>query len=149
MFQHCACSIDTPAQVFESDEQKEKKAIDAYNQYMYQLNRAATNQNKFITAAKWFIRSIIGQQGLSKDAKERLSIASKIIGKGNIALAKKVCKLEQQYKDIQLSLFESSNDEKVARISAIIEDELQALNKKMIERNGEPYIYFCTNKVNN
>lgn len=149
MFQHCACAIETLAIVFERDAQKEQKAIDAYNQYMYQLNKAATNQNKFITAAKGFIRSIIGQQGLSKDAKERLNIASKIIGKGNIALAKKVCKLEQQYKDIQLSLFESSADDKIARINAIIEEELHALTRKMIERNGEPYIYFYTNKVNN
>jgi hypothetical protein len=70
------------------------------------------------------------------------------MGKGDVALARKVCKLASQYHDIQLSLFEASAEDKMARISAIIENELKELNKKMIERNGEPYIYFCTNKVN-
>ena len=31
--------------------------------------------------------------------------------------------------------------------ASIVEEDLKVLNKKMSERNGEPYIYFCTNKV--
>jgi len=83
---------------------------------------------------------------LSPEAKQRLNIASTVIGKGDVALARKVCRLEQQYKDIQLSLFESSDEEKMARVNAIVEEELKALNRQMIERHGKPYIYFGLNK---
>lgn len=147
MFQYCACSPDTPAVNIPMDADTAQTAIMAYNTHVAKIYRAATSNNKSITKAKSFIREIISQQGLSDNAKQRLSIASKIMGKGDVALARKVCKLADKYHDLQLSLFESSAEEKMAHISSVIEDELKALNRKMIERNGEPYIYFCTNKV--
>ena len=147
MFQCCACSPDTPAVNMPMDADTAQTAIMAYNTHVAKIYRAATSNNKSITKAKSFIREIISQQGLSDNAKQRLSIASKIMGKGDVALARKVCKLADKYHDLQLSLFESSAEEKMAHISSVIEDELKALNRKMIERNGEPYIYFCTNKV--
>ena len=125
-----------------------EQAILAYNTHVAKIYKAATSNNKHITNAKLFIREIISKPGLSHDAKQRLNIASRIMGKGDVALARKVCKLAEQYHDIQLSLFEESEADKTSRISAIIEEELKALNRKMIERNGEPYIYFCVNKVN-
>ena len=149
MFTHCACEENTPSANIDMDPQLAEQAILTYNTHVAKIYRAATSNNRYITNAKLFIREIISQQGLTNDAKQRLSIASRIMGKGDVALARKVCRLADQYHDIQLSLFESSEEEKMSRISAIIEEELKALNRKMIERNGEPYIYFCTNKVNN
>lgn len=148
MFQHCICTEKTESAGCAMDEHLAETAILAYNTHVAKIYKAATSNNKNITNAKLFIREIISQQGLSNEAKQRLNIASRIMGKGDVALARKVCKLASQYHDIQLSLFEASAEDKMARISAIIENELKELNKKMIERNGEPYIYFCTNKVN-
>ena len=34
----------------------------------------------------------------------------------------------------------------MARVNAIVEEELKALNRQMIERHGKPYIYFGLNK---
>lgn len=148
MFQHCACDINTPSANIDLDKQLAEQAILAYNTHVAKIYRAATSNNKFITKAKDFIREIIGA-GISPDAKTRLHIASRIMGKGDVALARKVCKLADQYRDLQLSLFEATAEDKMARISGIIEEDLKALNRKMIERNGEPYIYFCSNQVNN
>ena len=147
MFQYCACTPDTPSAQIEMDEHVAETAILAYNTHIAKIYKAATSNNKAITTAKLFIREIISEPGLTPNAKQRLSIASRIIGKGDVALARKICKLAQQYHDIQLSLFESTAEEKMAHISSIVEEDLKVLNKKMIERNGEPYIYFCTNKV--
>ena len=147
MFLHCACKEDTPPVDRLRDEQKEKQAIEAYNIYMSKLTKVAASQNKSIIASKAFIRTIISQAGLSAGAKQRLQIASKIISKGDVALAKKVCRLEQQYSDIQQSLFETTPEDKIARISSVIEDELKALTQKMIERNGAPYIYYSLQKT--
>lgn len=149
MFQLCACDEDTQSASVEMDEAQAEKAILAYNTHVAKIYRAATSNNKYITNAKGFIREMVSQGGLSADAKQRLSIASRIMGKGDVALARKVCKLADQLHDLQQSLFETTMEDKMARVSGIIEEELKALNRKMIERNGEPYIYFCTNKVNN
>lgn len=149
MFQLCSCDEDTESASVEMDSSMAEKAILSYNTHVAKIYRAAISNNKFITKAKTFIREIVSQPGLSNEAKQRLNIASKIMGKGDVALARKVCKLSDQYHDIQLSLFEATYEEKIARMSGIIEEELKALNKKMIARNGEPYIYFCMNKVNN
>lgn len=148
MFQHCACTPDTSSANIDLDPELAKLAITAYNVHVAKIYRAATTNNKFIIKAKTFIREIIGA-GLTPDAKTRLNIASRIMGKGDVALARKVCKLADQYHDIQQSLFETTDEDKMTRISSIIEEELKALNRKMIERNGEPYIYFCSNQVNN
>ena len=148
MFEHCACAQDTPSANIDLDLELAKLAITTYNVHVAKIYKAATSNNKFITKAKTFIREIIGA-GLSNDAKARLNIASRIMGKGDVALARKVCKLADQYHDLQQSLFETTADDKMARISGIIEEDLKALNRKMIERNGEPYIYFCSNQVNN
>ena len=146
MFQQCACTPETASANIARNEAKEQIALDAYNLYTHKLTKAAASQNKFITAARGFIRTFISTAGLSPEAKQRLNIASTVIGKGDVALARKVCRLEQQYKDIQLSLFESSDEEKMARVNAIVEEELKALNRQMIERHGKPYIYFGLNK---
>lgn len=148
MFQLCACTRETESANVDFDPHLAEQAILAYNTHVAKIYKAATSNNKHITNAKLFIREIISKPGLSHDAKLRLNIASRIMGKGDVALARKVCKLAEQYHDLQLSLFEESEADKTARISAIIEEELKALNRKMIERNGEPYIYFCVNKVN-
>ena len=146
MFQQCACTPETASANIARNEAKEQIALDAYNLYTHKLTKAAASQNKFIAAARGFIRTFISTAGLSPEAKQRLNIASTVIGKGDVALARKVCRLEQQYKDIQLSLFESSDEEKMARVNAIVEEELKALNRQMIERHGKPYIYFGLNK---
>lgn len=149
MLQKCECAEDTPCCNTLVSEEQQKASLQAYNAYMSKIYRAATGRNKNIEDARLFIRHWIAVEGVSQEAKQRLSIASRIIGKGDIALAKKVVALSEQVIGLQQSLFETTQEQKIQRVNEIIERELQSLNQSMIKRYGEPYIYLSINKVNN
>ena len=149
MLQYSACSEDTPACAIPLSEAQQKAAIQAYNVHISKIYRAAIGGNKQIDKARQFIREWIAKEGLSAEAKQRLNIASRIVAKGDTALAKKMVLLFEQVMDLQQSLFETTQEQKMQRVNEIIERELQSLNQSMIQRYGEPYIYLSINKVNN
>ena len=130
-------------------EEQQKAALQAYNVYRSRIYKAATSNNRNIEKARLFIRQWIAVEGVSQEAKQRLAIASRIIGKGDVALAKKVVALSEQVTGLQQSLFETTQEQKIQHVNGIIERELQSLNQSMIKRYGEPYVYLSVNKVNN
>lgn len=145
MFEHCECAENAEGITMDSNEEKDKAAIQEYKTHMARIFRSANTTNRTIIKAKEAIRTWIALPGISIDAKQRLSIASRIIGKGDIAIAKKVVKMAERIADPQQDLFNFNIDD----VNQIVMTELAALNQKMVERFGEPYIYLNTNKVNN
>lgn len=147
MFEYCQCSSDSPLHEYAQDPNIQEQAIQAYNEYVTRIHRAAVGSNKNVTEARNFIRNWISVPGMTKEAKDKLSLASRIIGKGNLALAKKIVKLSLEVGGTQLSITEQSAEEKIAFVNEIIVRELSALNKDMIAKHGTPYIYLAFNKV--
>lgn len=147
MLQHSECSEETKPIEATISEEQQNIAIHTYQMYMSKIYKVAANSNKNIENAKLFIRTQIASKNLSKGAKEKLNIASRIIGKGDIALAKKLVALSKQISE--QSLFETTDEQKMERVNAVIEKELQSLNQDMVKRYGEPYIYWSINKINN
>lgn len=145
MLEACQCQPQTPIVEMQPDNEADKIAITTYNAYMARIFRSANTTNKTITKAREAIRDWIGKPGISAEAKKRLSIASRIIGKGDIAIAKKIVKMAERLAYPQQDLFNFNIDD----VNQIVISELAALNQKMVERFGEPYIYLNTNKVNN
>ena len=84
---------------------------------------------------------------MTKEAKDKLNLASRIIGKGNLALAKKIVKLSQAVGSTQLTITEQTAEDKIAFVNEIIMRELSALSKDMIAKHGTPYIYMAFHKV--
>ena len=147
MFEHCQCAQDTPLHEYALDPAVQDKAIQAYNEYVTRIHRAAVGSNKNVTEAKVFIRNWISVPGMTKEAKDKLNLASRIIGKGNLALAKKIVKLSQAVGSTQLTITEQTAEDKIAFVNEIIMRELSALSKDMIAKHGTPYIYMAFNKV--
>lgn len=147
MFEHCQCPQDTPLHDYAQDPAVQDKAIQAYNEYVTRIHRAAVGSNKNVTEAKVFIRNWISVPGMTKEAKDKLNLASRIIGKGNLALAKKIVKLSQAVGSTQLSITEQTAEDKIAFVNEIIMRELSALSKDMIAKHGTPYIYMAFSKV--
>lgn len=147
MFEYCQCSSDSLLHEYAQDPNIQKQAIQAYNEYVTRIHRAAVGSNKNVTEARNFIRNWISVPGMTKEAKDKLSLASRIIGKGNLALAKKIVKLSLEVGGTQLSITEQSAEEKIAFVNEIIVRELSALNNDMIAKHGTPYIYLAFNKV--
>lgn len=145
MLEACQCQPQTPMEEILPDEDIDKVALNTYNMYIARIFRSAQNTNKSISKAREAIRKWIALPGLSAEAKQRLSIASRIIGKGDIAIAKKVIKMAERIADPQQDLFNFNIED----VNQIVSSELAALNQRMIDRYGEPYIYLHTNKVNN
>lgn len=140
MFEACECDEQTARLSMEISEEKNNAAIQEYKSHMARIFRSANTTNKSLLKAKEAIREWINLPNLSKDAKQRLSIASRIIGKGDIAIAKKIVKMAEKMANPQQDLF---------GFDLMITTELAALNQKMVARFGEPFIYLNTNKVNN
>lgn len=147
MFEHCQCAQDTPLHEYALDPAVQDKAIQAYNEYVTRIHRAAVGSNKNVTEAKVFIRNWISVPGMTKEAKDKLNLASRIIGKGNLALAKKIVKLSQAVGSTQLTITEQTAEDKIAFVNEIIMRELSALSKDMIAKHGTPYIYMAFHKV--
>jgi hypothetical protein len=147
MFELCQCAQDTPLHEYALDPAVQDKAIQAYNEYVTRIHRAAVGSNKNVTEAKVFIRNWISVPGMTKEAKDKLNLASRIIGKGNLALAKKIVKLSQAVGSTQLTITEQTAEDKIAFVNEIIMRELSALSKDIIAKLGTPYIYMAFNKV--
>lgn len=147
MFELCQCAQDTPLHEYALGPAVQDKAIQAYNEYVTRIHRAAVGSNKNVTEAKVFIRNWISVPGMSEEAKDKLNLASRIIGKGNLALAKKIVKLSQAVGSTQLTITEQTAEDKIAFVNEIIMRELSALSKDMIAKHGTPYIYMAFNKV--
>lgn len=147
MFEYCQCSKDTLLIEYEQDPAVQEQAIQAYNEYITRIHRAAVGSNKNVNESRTFIRKWISVPGMTKEAKDKLNLASRIIGKGNLALAKKIVKLSREVGSTQLSITEQTDEDRIAFVNEIILRELSALNKDMIAKHGEPYIYLEINKV--
>ncbi len=147
MFEYCQCSKDTLLIEYEQDSAVQEQAIQAYNEYITRIHRAAVGSNKNVNESRTFIRKWISVPGMTKEAKDKLNLASRIIGKGNLALAKKIVKLSREVGSTQLSITEQTDEDRIAFVNEIILHELSALNKDMIAKHGEPYIYLEINKV--
>lgn len=144
MLEACQCQPETPIIETQPNETANATAINTYNAYMARIFRSAQNTNKSIVKAKEAIRTWIAMPGISADAKLRLSIAGRIISKGDIAIAKKIIKMQERIADPQQDLFNFNIED----VNQIVTTELAALNQRMIDRYGTPYIYLNTNKVN-
>ena len=147
MFEYCQCSKDTLLIEYKQDSAVQEQAIQAYNEYITRIHRAAVGSNKNVNESRTFIRKWISVPGMTKEAKDKLNLASRIIGKGNLALAKKIVKLSREVGSTQLSITEQTDEDRIAFVNEIILRELSALNKDMITKHGEPYIYLEINKV--
>lgn len=147
MFEYCQCSKDTLLIEYEQDSAVQEQAIQAYNEYITRIHRAVVGSNKNVNESRTFIRKWISIPGMTKEAKDKLNLASRIIGKGNLALAKKIVKLSREVGSTQLSITEQTDEDRIVFVNEIILRELSALNKDMIAKHGEPYIYLEINKV--
>jgi len=144
MFEACECDENTQGLSFTLSEETNNAALQEYKSHMARIFRSANTSNKNLISAKETIRKWIALPELSQDARKRLSIAGRIIGKGDIAIAKKIVKMAERIADPQQDLFNFNIED----VNQIIMVELAALTQKMIDRFGEPYIYLNTNKVN-
>jgi len=144
MFEACECDEQTAGLPIVPSDEFNNQAIQEYKAYMARIFRTATTTNKNIITAREIIRKWIALPGLTQEAKQRLNIASRIIGKGDVAVAKKVVKMAEHMSGPQLELFQLGIDD----VNQIIMNELAALNDKMIKSYGAPYIYLNTSKVN-
>lgn len=131
------CAPDTTAIEFEEFDAIRNTAIRAYNVHRSKLFRASGNGAHIFDDAKQIIRGWITDPNLSKETKNTLNVASRLVGNHDRSVAKKIILLAEQMTDTSRLFATISIDE-------FIQNELKNLHASQAEREGEPYIYLAT-----
>lgn len=143
LLQALACEPNTPAAVPLPLEQFEERAVNTYQAHIHALQRTNNAGQKMFDDALRTIYSWLHDERLSKDSKERFSLAAQYIEKREKSTAKAVLSIKNQIGDPQQSLFPITPDE----INAIIANELKNIHERSIAKNGKPYVFVAACKV--
>ena len=136
MLVKCKCEMDSPSIAFDQDFRiYEQSALQTYNVYTQKLQKTQS-KNKHIIQAQSIIHDWINAD-ISKQSKNLLNNAARLVKKGNLGIASKINKIGAQLGSSQQSLFQFTQED----IDHIISLELSALGEKNAKTHGEPYIY--------
>lgn len=141
MLEKCRCVTNTQNGTMpQNSSELEESALHTYNAYVQKLQKSHS-KNKNIIQAQTIIHSWINTK-ISKQSKNMLNNAARLIKKGNIGVANKIILIGAQIGDPQQSLFQLTQND----IDQIITQELNHIGEQNTKTFGEPYIYAAAYK---
>lgn len=138
MFEACECDPETSGVLAENLQELQTKAIQAYNVYASRLHRAHTS--KKIDDGKEAVRLLMRDTRISDESRRLLRIAQRLIGHGDLAIAKVVKRISDDMNSQQTRLFEITSED----INDRINQELARIADQVKVQNGEPYLFLAT-----
>ncbi len=141
MLQKCRCAIETPITAIPQNHiQFEEYALQTYNAYVQKLQKSQP-KNKYLVQAQTIIHSWINAS-ISKQSKNLLNNAARLVKKGNMGVANKIIKIGAQLGSPQQTLFQITQSD----IDHIITQELNHIGEQNTKAFGEPYIFASSYK---